>query len=474
MKQKIEMVSLLGASACNLGCSFCYLGKNPYFQKYDKIVAEAWKTGEYIETVKKVLDSLESDPNNIVEIQLWGGEPTLHFDLIAKQAKKLGSTFPNVKTIHLPTNFYKLDTDAFVEFSYGLDETINPPKEKESPLCIHLQPSIDGPPGDLNTYGHSVSWDQYKQNINNLVESFKKINKPLKNTVLDFAICPCSSQDMILNNLSTYEQIKEFRLFYNDFFTFLKEQFAQIPEIQFQVSTRYITPRIAIPQETTTEEALKINDLVRLLDLGDYNLLTNSLEIPGQAYFYRDCHGAYSIYQRNHECYESNESCITLLPDGTICECPCTFFHNEPEFQQHYLNNNDYWGYKSCLIRTNSFYNPLKGKDTEWEKDHDWYVYGGGYLGTSSTYDCLNYNMALELAMSWQIDHNYALNQELLFKHYKADFMTTECYRENINVTHNPLITDLNQFRRWFNGTTAYSYNFFLNQLLKVIEMETK
>lgn len=474
MKQNIKMISLLGASDCNLGCSFCYLGKNPFYKKYDKNIKKAWETGEYLDNVEKVLKTLNSDPANILELQLWGGEPTLYLDLIAKHAKRIGTLFPNIIMLHMPTNFFKTNMQAFVDLVYALDETIRPRKKGEIKLKAHLQGSIDGPPGEFNNYGHHVPWEQYKKNFDDLIDLLKKKNKKLNNVIIDLAICPCSSQDLILKNFDTYEKLMEFRSFYNQVFDYIRNKTKDVSTVEFTVATRYVYPRVAISQETTTEEALKLSNLIRLLDLNDYDNLSYSLEPPGQFLSYHDCHGAYSIYERNHECYESNETCITLLPDGTICECPATFFHNEKEFQQHFLNNKDYWGYKSCLIRTNSFYNPLKGINTDWEKDHDWYVYGGGFLGTTSTYDCLNYNMALELAYSQQIDFNYSLNNELLFKHYKADFMATECYRENINVTHNPLIADHNQFRRWFNGVTEYSYNCFNNLLKQAIEEETK
>jgi hypothetical protein len=48
-----------------------------------------------------------------------------------------------------------------------------------------------------------------------------------------------------------------------------------------------------------------------------------------------------------------------------------------------------------------------------------------------------------------------------------ADFMTAECYREHVNVTHNHFLTDHNMFRRWFNGFTEYAYNDHYNKIKK-------
>jgi hypothetical protein len=48
-----------------------------------------------------------------------------------------------------------------------------------------------------------------------------------------------------------------------------------------------------------------------------------------------------------------------------------------------------------------------------------------------------------------------------------ADFMTAECYREHVNVTHNHFLTDHNMFRRWFNGYTEYGYNDHMSKIKK-------
>ena len=355
---------------------------------------------------------------------------------------------------------------------YNLDKELTPRTSKNK-LYFHIQGSIDGPPGDFNTYGHNVSFDQYKKNFDEMIDYLKEKNEPLNNTVFDLAVCPCSTQHLIIKNLNTYEKIKNFREKINEIVQYVQNRLKEISWIDTCFMTRYWTPRIAISQSTTSEEAHEINKILRLLDLIDYQEKVQSNEPEGQANFWHDCSGEFSIYERNHECYESNMSSITVMPDGTIAECPCTFFHNIPEFKQDFLDKKNYWEYKSCLMRTNSFYNPLK-KDNDLISYHDWYVYNGGYIGTSSTYDNLNFCMAQELALSWQIDYNYALNPALLFNHYTSAFMTSECFRENVNVNHNPFLADINQFRRWFNGGTEYSVNWHKNTLIQLIDTEVQ
>jgi sulfatase maturation enzyme AslB (radical SAM superfamily) len=76
--KKINQIAVLGASACDLGCSYCYLGKNCAFSNQDPYILEAWINGSYLKNVQEVLKVFDSDPNEVFSLQLWGGEPTLH------------------------------------------------------------------------------------------------------------------------------------------------------------------------------------------------------------------------------------------------------------------------------------------------------------------------------------------------------------------------------------------------------------
>ena len=80
----ITQIQLLGASNCDLGCSYCYLGKNCTFKNQDKNIVQSWIDGSYLENTKKVLEIFKSDPKQVISFQLWGGEPLLHIDVLQK------------------------------------------------------------------------------------------------------------------------------------------------------------------------------------------------------------------------------------------------------------------------------------------------------------------------------------------------------------------------------------------------------
>lgn len=471
----ISQLQLLGASDCDLGCSYCYLGKNCTFRKQDSNIVQAWVDGSYLDNTKKVLEVFKSDPKQVISFQLWGGEPLLHINTLqqAQAGTKIGQLFPNLMDFLIPTNFNNTDVEALIDFVYDLDKELTP-RTDGFKCAFHIQGSIDGPPGDFNTYGHKVPWEKYMNNYDRIFEHLKTKDK-LNNTEIYLNICPCSSQDLILKNLNTYEKIKDFRKYYDDFVLYLINRYEEVKDIcTIRIQTKSFYPRIAISQTTTSEEAMEIEKIMRLFDVCEYQEKAYVIDKVSNANFYHDTTGITRYANRNHECVESNEHSITLMPDGTIAQCPCLFFQNLEEFKNEYLKQNNFWDYKSTLIRENCFYNPLKESDLKKIKDHDWYVRGGGYLGTHSTYINLNFNMAREMALSYQIDPNYVLDEELLLDHYLAAFQTAECYRENINCYHNFYIADINQFRRWFNGSTEYCFNTFKNTLKFGLNWEEK
>lgn len=448
----------MGSCSCNLRCSYCYINKNKSFFNYDKNIKAAWQDGSYLDTIEQVYNKLNANPKDTTTFQLWGGEPTLYMPLIARWGKRIGNFLPNMNQLLIPTNWYKLDISALVDFIYNLDEGLAPRSRPEDYLNFHIQASIDGP-GEFGKNGHDVPWEVYKNNYKTFCDCVKKKNKKLKNIHIIFTVCPTASQSTILSNFNTYEQISGFRTQIKEMTDYISSLIKEVSNASLILSSYCWVPRIAISQTTTTEEAVKLEPIVRLFDYCDFALNAPLFECESEIQSFRAVEGESSILSRNHECPESNEHSLTIMPDGTIAECPCTFLQNLDDYAKELLEQKNYWEYKSTLIRLPNFYNPLETKDSSARSDyHDWYVFNG-YLGTNSTYANLNLSMGYEMALSKQIDPIYAKDPDLLIKHYLANFMTAECYREHVNVTHNHFLTDHNMFRRWYNGFTAYSYN---------------
>lgn len=463
----ITQLDLLGSSACNLSCSYCYLTKNKSFNLQDELIKNSWASKDYIKIIKQVFNKLDSNPLLLSSLQLWGGEPTLHLNLIKECGEELGEFFPNITHFLIPTNWYLVDIKDLIDFIYNLDKGISKYRTETSVLGFHIQASIDGPPGEFNEKGHHVSWEQYKKNFDLFCDLIQNM-PPLLNTEIVFAICPTAAQQTILQNLTTYDGIYQFKSWVKKVNNYVNKKIDKINNVKLVFRGESMIPRIAISQTTDLEQAVELEKIVRLVDYSNIILELTPPE-DTEIQLFHDTRGETNYLCKNHECPEANESSITLMPDGTIAECPCTFSQNSEDYKQELLENKQYWEYKSCLIREPNFYNPLNHSQQEKEYS-DWYVYNGGFLETNSTYMSLNLSMAYEMALSHQIDYNYALDPTLLLQHYTASFMTAECYREHVNITHNHFLTDHNMFRRWFNGYTEYAYNNHKALMKKVFE----
>ena len=95
----VRALTLFVSGSCNLNCSYCYIHKNPALKIIDKEIRDAWRTGTYIKNIKKVFNKMNVDPKNITGISFWGGESTLHLDVINDQLKDLFELCPNIDNI---------------------------------------------------------------------------------------------------------------------------------------------------------------------------------------------------------------------------------------------------------------------------------------------------------------------------------------------------------------------------------------
>jgi hypothetical protein len=71
---------------------------------------------------------------------------------------------------------------------------------------------------------------------------------------------------------------------------------------------------------------MEIEKMIRLFDICEYQEKAYVIDKTSNANFYHDSTGVTCYLNRNHECVESNEFSVTLMPDGTIAQCPCLFF----------------------------------------------------------------------------------------------------------------------------------------------------
>ncbi|RZF22832.1 radical SAM protein [Halobacteriovorax vibrionivorans] len=95
------VLSIAFSEACNLDCSYCNV---------DKLSKKSINTDLFFESYEKVRSK---NPQELIQVDFYGGEPLLHWDKIVTVTKELKDD-PNVQ-FYMPTNGLLLD-DEKVEF----------------------------------------------------------------------------------------------------------------------------------------------------------------------------------------------------------------------------------------------------------------------------------------------------------------------------------------------------------------------
>ena len=76
---------LYTTATCNLNCSYCYIDKNPALKRIDDLLDQSFQGDYYFNFAKEMFPN----PKNLIEVQIWGGEPTLRLDRSFYTIRKL-------------------------------------------------------------------------------------------------------------------------------------------------------------------------------------------------------------------------------------------------------------------------------------------------------------------------------------------------------------------------------------------------
>lgn len=449
----INAITTIVSSSCNLQCSFCYLHKHEALINFDKEILTAWNDQTYPDTVGRVLEKMHENLYNIQFWSLWGGESLIHIDSITKNVKKMFTLFPNINTIILSTN-WTINIDKFFDFLKEID------KSAKHIVKIRLQLSIDGPEGLLSEQGHN-GWKYYKKNI----ELFTNLmnNHKFKNIEVHLNLNATVKKETYIELFSNKENIIDYVSKMYDFINFIK---SLTISRYLEIDNNYIFPGCANPHDATVEEGIKLGLIARLWDEVCVNNFPEINNLYGlRADFGHGINGLFgekNYFNMNLECCELDNS-YTIMPDGTIVECPSSYIEHLLSYQQECLNMNDNKRYQSSLIHASESFNPLNATENDIEK-FNWYVHNG-VRNTSSTYLHFMIETAKELSKSGQIPRQYAYDTQLLINHLFDLSHVSYCTHENINSTLNPFLTSVSFYRRYLNGFIEYIHNNYKNVL---------
>lgn len=447
MKHDIDSLTIISSATCNLNCSFCYLHKNKAYKEYNKLVHEAWQSGEYLQNIKKTFFLLERPLTSIKTIQVWGGETLLGIKDLTQNLENIYELFPNITMWQFSTNFTGM-IDEFIEFLIKLNSIT---KHKTS---ILFQISIDGPPGPFSEEGHNGGWDRYRKNLKYFTEKVNNIK--LEKIKMQINIHPTISNVLYLKEFTTYEGLKNYMQYMFDFS--LEIYNACISE-SFEYQETLIFPNMATPYNDNSENGRNLAKVFQLWDEVYHNEFEHLIQsIPhsinffnGMGNFLKDL--AYN--NGNPQCRECISG-LTINYDGSISECSGSFIHNYPSYLEDF-NNDEHRElyYEATMHNRMTNYNPHKLTQKEIDQ-YKWSVHEGGYRDTKTIYLHMIMSVAKELALAGQILEKYAYDDNLLFQHCWVFLNMLSCSRNNITDTHIPYLTPVGAIRRYFNGAMDF------------------
>lgn len=443
-----KQLNFITTSSCNMKCEFCYLHKNNAYKEFDKMVESAWEDGSYVVNAYNTLLALHSNPKEITNIDLWGGETLLHADRFLKNLDSIYKHFPNISQWHLSTNFI-IDIEKMVEFIKKVDELA----KVETKMIFQL--SIDGPEGPITEHGHNGKWSMYYENMEKL--TFLLNTTKLYRVNVELMINSTLSPSIYRQEIGTYEGMKNYVGAMKQLCDDFKKRCIN-ERLRFSLDA--VFPGYALPYEDTTLDGLELAKIVRMWEVVRQN------EFPEIDREYPFSHGIGQLnkpggyHESNPECSEMVGS-LTITPDGTICECSGCFIDSFEPYQKELKEQGEEKLLNRALITSQLNFNPAKM--TEEEIDAKMWQVHTGFKNNISTY--MNYMLGAckELAQAGQIPYSYYLNPDILYKHLTLLSNTNSCTRENVLHTCIPYMTPISCFRRFLNGVMDYVYDTHLN-----------
>ena len=244
-------ISLYFSSDCNMSCQYCAINKHkPCMAENNKHIREDIESGAYAQAV---IDRFSPIADGIVQISLWGMEPTLNTDLFEKLMFPLWDAFPNINKLMFSTNSW-LGWSHVEPVILGLDKYC---KNRERNINFDLQLSLDGP-----------EWINDHSRRNHTTErTLQMMRDVITNTPSDihYAIDLHTKPTLDVSYMRQMNESNDLLLAYYHFFDDLQDEMLALntnPHIHVSMNN---TPTLVNPGEHTVEDGKTLAEFLRNL-----------------------------------------------------------------------------------------------------------------------------------------------------------------------------------------------------------------
>lgn len=157
----VNNLDIIYTASCNMACKYCFIHKDAVAMKNNNdIIRQALQDGSF---ANNIIQKMKGQEEKLLQIALWGGEPTINEDLFEPFVNDLLNNFPRIGEVHFSTN----GSHSLLGFAEALyNYTREHPKRY---LRLNVQFSIDGPPSinDKNRAENATktTWNTLKELI---------------------------------------------------------------------------------------------------------------------------------------------------------------------------------------------------------------------------------------------------------------------------------------------------------------------
>lgn len=443
---------LYTTAICNLNCNYCYIDKNPALKKIDELLDQSFTDKNYyINFAKEIFP----DPNQLKDVEFWGGEPTLRLDRAYNITEQLINYYPNLYSFMFSTNF---TSEIWFEQVGNFLKIFE--KFPDRKFKLDLQLSLDGPKY-INDMGRGIgTTEKFLNNYKELLKKIKSNNWIPKNILLNIFFKPTLSAKTF-----SLLQDKNSVIKYYQFFDKLSEMalFLVNNNFDFKVSI----PNTAEPAPTTKHEGILFANFCRLCrEIEKENQEKQYFHVYRQIIPYAS--GSQRFLQKSRECINMSHGCSTcgiglhvigLLPNRKVSLCHNGFVDLLQEYKEYCKDNINDNTIKEYELDSKFFDRKTIIRDTNCDVEDllKWAEIVAEFAKKDSTFQLANITaQIMELARLNMIDQKYTDKMKAAQAARYISESTPYCMRNNLTMTGSIVTMPSGIFKLLLNGALDY------------------
>lgn len=443
MIKRLEMLSILTGGTCNLQCSYCFLHKERKAKELDDEITLKLKNGEYALNCFKSINSIGADTLKIKELELWGGEPTLHIKEFTDNINYWVQYFPNLEAISISSNgLYNID--------YMYNHLLTVFKVWPNFKNYTLQISIDGP-DELSIITRGITFSKVEENLRKLLDKISQNKLPN-----NFNLNICFKQTLPIEKMNQIHKTLDST--FNYYYFWHEKLYNLEKDYRYSYLNFFSGPiTVTLLYDYTQQDGLDYAHTHRMYYAIDWKYLQNKFDTKAKV---QDMMSPMKTYNEfgNHNSFDRSYYCgqyrdnIYIRPDGSIIGCLAGLYNDDKEFIERMRNENIEEYQASKNINSNFYLQPI-GKTLE---ENIKFLERMWYLDNPETKVLSSAALIYELAKSNQVEPIYLKDNTLRIKHAYLIQNRSGCFFNSLRFSGDPYISSLGLYRLYCNGVLSY------------------